>query len=161
MIRFTTAQLSPSASSSELRIDGAEFEAEVKTRQGIDARGSYTFARTENAQTGLSLTNSPRHQAKLNISFPIAPRRVFAGFDLQDLSSRLTLQGAQAPEFVTSNVTLFGKRLYKGAALSLSVYNLLNEKYADPGAEEHLQDMIRQDGRSLRLKFTYSFGKPE
>ena len=147
--------------SEKLRSHGAEFEAEVKTRQGIDAKGSYTFARTENAQTGLSLTNSPRHQAKLNISFPIAPRRVFAGFDLQYLSSRLTLQGAQAPGFVTSNVTLFGKRLYKGAALSLSVYNFLNEKYADPCAEEHLQDMIRQDGRSLRLKFTYSFGKPE
>ena len=147
--------------SEKLRSHGAEFEVEVKTHQGIDAKGSYTFARTENAQTRLSLTNSPRHLAKVNISFPIAPRRVFAGFDLQYVSSRLTLDGASAPGFVTSNVTLFGKRLFKGTALSLSAYNLFNTKYDDPGAEEHRQDVIRQDGRSLRLKLTYSFGKQE
>src|SRR6185503_7964792 len=142
--------------SEKLRSHGAEFEVEVKTNQGIEAKGSYTFARTENAETRLSLTNSPNHLAKLNVSLPVAPRRVFAGFDLQYLSSRLTLNGGRAPGFVTSNVTLFGKRLYKGAALSFSVYNLFNAKYGDPGAEEHLQDVIRQDGRSLRLKLTYS-----
>ena len=147
--------------SEKLRSHGAEFEAEAKTHQGIDAKGSYAFARTENAHTRASLTNSPNHLAKLNISFPIAPGRVFAGIDLQYVSSRLTLNGSSTPGFVTSNITLFGKRLYKGAALSFSVYNLFNEKYGDPGAEEHLQDVIRQDGRSLRLKFTYSFGKPE
>jgi iron complex outermembrane receptor protein len=144
----------------KLRSHGAEFEVEGKAR-GIEAKASYTFARTENALTGMRLTNSPDHLAKLNFSLPVVPRRVFTGFDLQYVSSRLTLNGARSPGFVTSNLTLFGKKLYKGAALSFSAYNLFNKRYGDPGAQEHLQDLIQQDGRSLRLKFTYSFGKAE
>ena len=144
-----------------LRSRGAEFEGELKAHHGIEAKGSYTFARTENATAGLPLTNSPNHLLKLNFGFPVSPGRVFAGLDLQYASSRLTLYGSRAPGFVTSNVTLFGKKLYKGAGVSFSVYNLFNEKYGDPGAQEHLQDLIQQDGRSFRLKLTYGFGKRE
>ena len=144
----------------KLRSHGAEFEVEGKAR-GIEAKASYTFARTENELTRTPLSNAPDHLAKLNFSFPIVPRRVFTGFDLQYTSSRMTLNGALSPGFVTSNLTLFGKKLYKGAGLSFSAYNLFNKRYGDPGAQEHLQDLIHQDGRSLRLKFTYSFGKAE
>lgn len=33
----------------------------------------------------------------------------------------------------------------------------LDYTYGDPGAEEHRQDTIQQDGRTFRLKLTYRF----
>jgi iron complex outermembrane receptor protein len=42
--------------------------------------------------------------------------------------------------------------------VSASAYNLFDTRYVSPGAgADHLQDTIRQDGRSFRLKMTYKF----
>jgi iron complex outermembrane receptor protein len=40
---------------------------------------------------------------------------------------------------------------------SASVYNVFNALYADPGSEEHRQDAIRQDGRSLAVRLGWRF----
>ena len=56
-----------------------------------------------------------------------------------------------------ANFTLFSKKLAKGLDTSFGVYNLFNQKYADPGSEAHRQNSIEQDGRNLRLKFTFHF----
>jgi iron complex outermembrane receptor protein len=39
----------------------------------------------------------------------------------------------------------------------LSAYNLFDTHYGYPGAEDHVQDVLPQEGRSVRLKLTYSF----
>lgn len=44
-----------------------------------------------------------------------------------------------------------------GVELSASAYNLFDRRYADPGAEGHVQDAIAQDGRTLRLKLLIDF----
>ena len=44
-----------------------------------------------------------------------------------------------------------------GLMIAASVYNLLDESYADPATQFHVQDKIAQDGRSFRLKLTYRF----
>jgi len=45
----------------------------------------------------------------------------------------------------------------KGLEVSASVYNLFDRKYGEPGSGEHPQDVIEQDGRSVRLQLTYGF----
>jgi iron complex outermembrane receptor protein len=56
-----------------------------------------------------------------------------------------------------TNLTLLSEKIAKGMELSASVYNLFDKRYADPGAPEHVQDLIWQDGRSYRLKLSYRF----
>ncbi len=62
--------------------------------------------------------------------------------------------------FALSAIVLIciSRRVFKGLDVSLGAYNLLNTRYADPGAEEHRQSSIQQDGRNWRLKLTYQFG---
>jgi hypothetical protein len=60
----------------------------------------------------------------------------------------------QVLEAVT-NLTLFSQGLLKGVEASFSVYNLFNEQYGDPGAREHQQDIIEQDGRTFWVKVKY------
>jgi outer membrane receptor for ferrienterochelin and colicin len=58
--------------------------------------------------------------------------------------------------FSTASHAVWAKSLQR-RWLSGSVDNLFNESYGDPGAEEHRQDIIKQDGRTFWLKLKYSF----
>ncbi|MCM3874078.1 MAG: TonB-dependent receptor [Pyrinomonadaceae bacterium] len=139
------------------RSKGLEFEFDSRFGPGFEGNVSYTLQKTQDEATKETLTNSPRHLGKLNVIAPLFKRRVFAGFELQYTSQRRTLVGLDTPAFVLSNLTLFGPKLAKGLDASFGVYNLFNQKYGDPGGEEHRQNAIEQDGRTVRVKLTYHF----
>jgi outer membrane receptor for ferrienterochelin and colicins len=136
---------------------GMEAEIEGKWTDGLQGRVSYVLQEAKDQETGDELTNSPRHLAKLNLSAPLIRKKVFAGAELQYTGSRKTLAGRNEGGFVIANLTLFSQNLLKGLELSANVYNLLDGRYGDPGAGEHLQDIIGQDGRTFRVKFMYQF----
>jgi len=136
---------------------GAEAELEAKWESGVRGRVSYTYEQTEDVKNRLPLSNSPEHMGKLNLILPVYREKVFAGLELQASSSRLTLAGNQSGDFAVVNFTLFSHQIVKGLDLSASVYNLFDQNYAYPGAGEHIQDVIRQDGRTFRVRLTYRF----
>jgi iron complex outermembrane receptor protein len=136
---------------------GGALEIEGKWANGWMGRVSYAYQETQDQQTGARLTNSPRHIAKANLLAPLFQDKLFVGPELQYMSNRKTLAGRRTPGFVLTNVTLFSQQLVKGLEISASVYNLFDTHYGDPGAEEHRQDVIPQDGRSFRFKLTYGF----
>jgi outer membrane receptor for ferrienterochelin and colicins len=136
---------------------GLEFEIEGKLARGFEGNLAYTLQETHDREIRQDLTNSPRHLGKLNIIAPVFRRRVFAGFQLQYSSERSTVNGSHIPAFSLSNFTLTSQRLAKGFAVSFGAYNLFNQQYADPGAEEHRQNAINQNGRNILLKFTHHF----
>ena len=44
-----------------------------------------------------------------------------------------------------------------GLELQGSVYNLFDERYADPAGPSFVQNAIEQDGRTFLLRATYGF----
>jgi iron complex outermembrane receptor protein len=136
---------------------GLEFELEGKYPGGVLARASYALQRTEDVMTGAELTSSPRHLIKGNLIVPLYRDKVFAALELQYQSGIRTLAGRRTDDFVIGNLTLFSREIVKGLEASASVYNLFDTKCGSPGAGDHLQDTIPQDGRSFRLKMTYKF----
>lgn len=138
--------------------NGLDFEVEGKWPSGFEGRVAYTLQQSESKQTGDILSNSPKHLAKMNLIAPLAQRRVFAGFEALFTSRRRTIAGTDLDGSFLTNITLLGKRASNGFEISVGAYNLFNTHNADPGAEEHRQQSIQQDGRSLRLKLTYGFG---
>jgi iron complex outermembrane receptor protein len=141
----------------EVKAKGLEAELEGKWESGITGRMSYTFQETMNEITAETLSNSPKHLAKLNLTVPLLKEKLFLGLEEQYMSRRKTLNGDYSKSSCLTNVTLFGRNLLKGIEASVSVYNLFNYKYGDPGSEEHVPDIIMQDGRSFRAKLTYRF----
>jgi len=136
---------------------GVELELESKLPGGFEGNVSYTLQQTRERITGLQLSNSPRHLGKLNVIAPLLKQKLFAAFQFQYSSPRGTLDGSSLPPLYLSHFTLFGQKLTKGLDATFGVYNLFDQKYSDPGSEEHLQNGIEQNGRNLRLKFTYHF----
>ncbi|MBI1951558.1 MAG: TonB-dependent receptor [Acidobacteria bacterium] len=139
------------------RAEGVELEIEGAFGRFLEGRVSYALQRSEDASTGGTLTNSPRHLAKVNLTAPFLAEKLVAALEIQYTSSRETLQGVRAGGFGIANVTLLSRAWRKGPGLSLSIFNLLDKSYGDPGGAEHLQAVIPQDGRSLRAQVKYEF----
>jgi len=141
----------------KIEASGLELELEGKWVNGLKGRISYAIQQTKNKETGETLTNSPKHLAKFNLIAPVIKEKFFVGIEEQFTSKRKTLAGREADSFFVTNLTLFSQNFLKGLEISGSVYNLFNKKYSDLGSEEHVQDLILQDGRNYRVKITYRF----
>jgi outer membrane receptor for ferrienterochelin and colicins len=136
---------------------GAELGLEGNYASGLRTRLSYALQRTKDDLTGEELTSSPRHLAKLNLIVPLYRDKFFTGLELQYQSGVKTLGGNTADDFWIANLTLFNQKLVKGLEVSAGVYNLFDTHYSNPGAPEHIQDTIQQDGRTFQVKLTYRF----
>jgi outer membrane receptor for ferrienterochelin and colicins len=136
---------------------GAEVELDGHMANGIKGRASYSYVDAEAPATHQTLTNSPHHLGKLDLSYPIVQHRLFASVDAQYTSSVQTLAGNNVNGFSVLNFTLLGHSLGKHLDLSGSVYNVFNKKYFDAGRPEDPEDSIQQDGRNFRIKLTGRF----
>jgi iron complex outermembrane receptor protein len=138
------------------RARGAELELEKAWTGGSRLRASYSWQQAWDASTGAALVNAPQHLAKFNWTAPIPRIGWRAGAEAQYVGPRKTLR-AETAGYWLANLTMSALRLAPGLELSASVYNLFDRRYADPGAEEHVQDAIGQNGRTYRLKLSYAF----
>jgi outer membrane receptor for ferrienterochelin and colicins len=136
---------------------GVEAAASAQLPAGVTGRASWAYQQTSNAETGEELVNSPRHLLKLNMAVPLFEEKLSAGLEARYTTGRLTLAGNEAGGFFLANLTLLSRSLVRGLDVSASIYNALGRRYGDPGAEEHQQYVIQQDGRSFRLKATFRF----
>lgn len=136
---------------------GVEVELDGRLASGIKARASYSYVNAEDSAAHRVLTNSPHHLGKLDLSYPLVQRRLFASVDAQYTSSVQTLNGSNLSGFSLLNFTLLGHSLGKHLDLSGSVYNVFNKKYFDPGRPEDPENTIQQDGRNFRIKLTGRF----
>jgi outer membrane receptor for ferrienterochelin and colicins len=136
---------------------GLELELDSKLAGGLEGRIGYTLQDTYDRQTRHALSNSPRHLGQFNLLTPLLKKKIYASLELQYLSPRKTLKETATEAVWLSNFTLFSQKLVRGLDLSFSVYNLLNQRYGDPGSEEHRQNTITQNGRHFRLKLTHRF----
>jgi len=143
-----------------IEADGVELEAEGKLPGGIGGRASYAFQRAEYTDTGSTIPNSPKHMAKLTLSFPLLPGILFLSPEAQYIGRRQNTAGkpqGTVQGYFVANATLLATDLPWGLELSASVYNLFDQDYADPAGSENRQNSLPQDGRSYRVKATCRF----
>ena len=143
--------------SGDVSTKGIEFEIESKWKNGLQGRFSYTYLDAKDSFTRTIPVNSPRSLAKLNLIIPVYPEKIFAGLEMQYVGPRKTPLNRTAGGAFVGNATLFAQQIVKDLEFSFSVYNVLDKKYVDPGGDEHPEDAITQDGRSVRAKLTYRF----
>lgn len=142
---------------SGIHMRGAELEVEGKWGNGLLVRGSYVRQEVEDSATFQQLTNSPENVFKAQLSVPLWRDKIFGSLELLYAGDRLTLLRARTGETWLVNATLLSRQLLPRLECSVSIYNLLDQKYRFLGSTEHVQDQLEQDGRTFRLKVTYKF----
>ena len=138
-------------------VKGGEVEVEAKWDQGFRARASYAFAQAVNNETGQVLANAPEHVAKLHLTLPLYPEKLFAGFELLATSSRGTAQGHRIPGRAIANLNFFSREVVANVEFSAGIYNVFDTKYHDPASPDFAQDLNPRDGRTFRVKLTCKF----
>jgi outer membrane receptor for ferrienterochelin and colicins len=136
---------------------GVELQLERRSPSGVVGRIGYTYQRTENTSTGEELSNSPKNLAKLGLTVPLYPDRVFSGLEVLYTGSVRTPSGGRSDGFTVVNFTLFSQKLVRGLEASVTLYNLFDSNYGYAAGEEFRQNTIPAQGRSFRVKLTYSF----
>ncbi|GFO66513.1 hypothetical protein GMLC_00920 [Geomonas limicola] len=104
--------------------------------------------------------NSPHHLMKLRLAREFLARKVVLSGELQYTSRLGTLSpGASVAPYLLGNLTLLVKDLaLKGLDLSLSLRNIFDTTYSQPGGNEHLPvSSIPQEGISAGVRATYRF----
>lgn len=129
-----------------LRTQGGELEAEY-ARNGIHARGSYSWARTAGPDAALSF--HPRQMLKGSVWWPLRSDWT-AAVEAQALSRR----GA-APGHALLNLTLAGPLHPGGPRLSAGLRNLADRQAFDPGFDPQRQPVVPLPGREWRLELRW------
>jgi outer membrane cobalamin receptor len=137
------------------RARGIEGELEGRW-SGALACVSHAFVTTRDADTDLALTNAPQNLTKLSVIVPLA-RQASVGVEGQFLGERLTLDRETLPATFLANLSFVSGGWLPHAQFSLSVHNVFDRAYQMPGAEEHRQQALTQNGRTLRAGLTWEF----
>jgi outer membrane cobalamin receptor len=135
----------------ELRMRGVELEMERRWSSGLMLRANLSSQRADGSAADAFAQTSPREMAKLVSVLPLGARWTL-GVDAQAYARR-----GPAAGFGVLNATLSTRTPLAGAQLSLSVLNLLDREYDDPGSVPVRQPSVRQDGRSWRARVEFPF----
>jgi iron complex outermembrane receptor protein len=136
--------------SGHVRARGREFETQMRLPHGLESVASYTLQRARDTETDMAPANSPAQMGKLRLGARTLPRASSLALEVLALGSRRSLAGATLPTAVTANLTTIVP-LTHTLELTGSIRNLFDESYADPASDAHREDVIPQNGRTLRL----------
>ena len=140
----------------DVHTDGVELSADKTWGWGGRLRGSVSYQDVGYA-SGEALDNAPKLLGKLNFSGPLAATGLRFGYEFQYTSKRQAIDGTSLAGYWLSNLQLGADRWAKGLEVSLGLYNLFDARYDHPGSDINWQNALEQDGRSVRLKASYSF----
>lgn len=143
------------------RVNAKGIETELVYRGGDPLtlfRVSYSYEYAKDEDRNELLQNSPRHTGVFAVSYPVSGERLIASLEGVYNSSRNTLSGGQTGDAFVVNLSFTGRGLIdKNVGFGLTIYNILNRRYYYPASSEHTQDRIKQDGRGVNFRLTYSF----
>ncbi len=124
--------------------------------ENIEGRLSHTYQESRIGGYATS-PNAPLHMIKLNLSAPLWQDKLFAGLEVQYVSSRATTIGNRVSNYSITNLTLLSRHWLPGLELTGGLYNLFDEHYVDPASPPLSPDVISQDGRNFRVRMSYEF----
>jgi len=143
------------ANLSDVRTTGVEAAVDARLLAGWRGRAGYTYQETVDEATDAELTNSPRHMAQLTLMSPGRLGALSGSLNLRHLSSRLTLAGARVDACTVLDLGVRVRPGPGGVRADLTVRNLLDTDYADPGAEHQAQDSLAREGRTFSVRLTW------
>ena len=141
-----------------VRTNGLELEMAWRGTQGGELRFAYARQHNRDELTGVRIASFPAWTAKFQGAMPVAGERVTLATAARYVSQRTSLAGAPiAGAWVADLKLQVTHPALPGTRFHATAYNVLNRRYADPGALEHTQNTIPQNGRNFWLGAEHRF----
>jgi iron complex outermembrane receptor protein len=145
------------ANTGTARAHGVEGELEGRWGRILTTRLSHTMVTTEDVSTHARLSNSPQNVTKFALIVPLAGMFSSVAVEGERIGSRLTIERSTLPSAYLTNVTLLSARLPHRSEFSFTIHNAFDRRYLVPAAEEHPEQAIAQDGRTLHAQLAVGF----
>lgn len=139
------------------RARGLELALNGAFARRFDGRISYSFQDARDGRMNERLTNSPQHLAKASLAAMILQDKLTASLDGQYTSGTRAIDGSPIGASSIFNLGVRYHPWHSGVELGAWVRNLTAARYSNTASEEHVQRLIRQDGRSYRMAASYEF----
>jgi iron complex outermembrane receptor protein len=138
---------------------GLELETEKKWDNGrlFKLSWSHLFTRDNTLSPGVWATDSPKNMVKVHYSEPIFNNLFSLGFEELFVDQRRTFASKIAPGYHLFNANVALAKPYHGFQASLGIYNVFDQRYKVVAGEDHIQDTLAADGRTVRFRFDYGF----
>lgn len=140
----------------DMHASGVELTVDKYWQNGARLTGNVSLQEARSDEDDEWLINSPRVLGKVALAVPLGDAWQ-AGGELQYTGKRRTEDG-EAGAYTLANLTMSRRDVVKGLDIAVSAYNLFDKEYdapADRGV--FVQDVLRQDGRTLCIKLDYRF----
>ena len=127
---------------------GIEGEVHWSARPGLHVRADLARQRSREVDRPFNLSNSPNWNGHLVVTQALRSSPVRLGLAMRWLGSRATMTSNSLPSYVLIDTRL-ALVPRTPVEFGVEVRNLLDAAYSDPGASEHREDALPQDGRSF------------
>ena len=136
------------------RASGVEAELSGNPTRWIETTASIALQRA-GLQSDPVPVNSPRWVGKWRAAAPLFRNKLWVAVSMQYLSPRGTVADAVAPSVWLTDLTLTTRALHPDFDIQFGVRNLFNRAYFDPVGAGAVEDVLRQDGRSVYVKLVF------
>lgn len=146
----------------EARSLGFELQGERRWDDGRLFKVSWTYNNTDMRDDFFNshwsrAVNSPQNLIKAHYAEPLFNNRLRLGFEEIFVDSRRTMSNDSASAYHLFNINLALTKPIYGFEASLGFYNILDQHPRMVGGPEHIQDVLRMDGRTIRFRLEKSF----
>jgi outer membrane receptor protein involved in Fe transport len=136
---------------------GIEFGYDGRLRSDYSIFANATVLTTKDSSSGSSLSNAPALLANIGLSATLFNSGWNFSPNWQFIGARNTLDDSTADHKSILNLNFTRNDILDGLDLSFGIYDLFDSAFFDPGAEEHVQDVLPQNGRTWRGQLIYRF----
>ncbi|MGC4081132.1 MAG: TonB-dependent receptor [Vicinamibacterales bacterium] len=107
--------------------------------------------------SGRRISNSPRTISTVVVDVPVGRTETVLGFNGHYVGERRSVTAGVVPGAFVGNLSLSRRAARRGLGIGVTIYNVFNASYGDPGSVEHRQDVLPQDGRTALARLSWRF----
>ncbi len=136
---------------------GAEVELQGELPGRVHARIAQVWQSPTCDPSGNRISNSPNALTTVVADAPVPGTDAVVAFNGYYIGSRQTIHGGTVGAAFVGNLSVSRRTPVRGLDVGLTLYNVFNEAYGDPGSVEHRQTVIPQDGRTAAVHLLWRF----
>jgi iron complex outermembrane receptor protein len=137
--------------------DGVEFELQGELPAHVHARIAQAFQSATLDSGDLRISNAPRTLSTFVLDAPVPRTDAIIALDGFYIGARRPVSDGSVPGALVTNLTVSRRPSVRGLGVGVTIYNLFDTKYADPGSVEHTQQALPQDGRTAAVRLSWRF----
>jgi iron complex outermembrane receptor protein len=142
--------------SSAINSKGLELALNWKLTNRWEGFFNFVLEESKDKNTGEKLINVPSKMGNIGVVIPVYGEKLRVSLKENYSDKRKgKREDIEIDQFYITTLSLWSRGVIQNLELSLTIYNLFNQTYYNAAGDEHLQDKIEQDGRHIRLKFSY------